>query len=101
MEWKHDVEVMDALAALANDTKDPLNRFLNALGAYNDGSPMFAFLQIYGVFVNQFVELMQKETETDSFELAVAQVANHPTVQSMVASMMQKQIDRGLQLDRS
>ena len=96
MDWKNDPEVMDAFHQMATLTKDPLNEFLNAIGKHNDGTPLFAFLQIYGVFVNRYCDHSTKETETDSFGLALAEVANHPTVQRMVASMMRQQIDRGL-----
>lgn len=99
MDWKHDVEVMDALVDYLKETKDPLNRFLNAIGQYNDGTPMFAFLQIYGVMANRFVHHLESHVETDALELTIAEVANHPTVQNMVASMMQKQLNRGLNLE--
>lgn len=99
MDWKQDVEVMDSLSALFQETRDPLNLFLNAIGSYNDGSPMFAFLQIYGVMTNRFVDHLANHVETDALELTISEIANHPTVQGMVASMMQKQIDRGLHLE--
>lgn len=98
MDWKQDVEVMDALSAYLQETKEPLNRFLNAIGSYNDGTPMFAFLQIYGVLTNRFNDHLENHVETDALEITIAEIANHPTVQGMVASMMQKQIDRGLNL---
>ena len=98
-EWKHDVEVMDGLSQLVKETKHPLNRFLNAIGSYNDGSPLFAFLQIFGVFINTMDGHLETETETDAFDLSLAEISNHPTVQGMVASMMQKQMDRGLNLE--
>ena len=99
MDWKQDVDVMDALSIYLQATREPLNDFLNAIGNYNDGSPLFAFLQIFGVMNNTFVDHLEKHVETDALELTIAEVANHPTVQNMVASMMQKQLDRGLQLD--
>ena len=99
MDWKQDVDVMDALSIYLQATREPLNDFLNAIGSYNDGSPLFAFLQIFGVMNNTFVDHLEKHVETDALELTIAEVANHPTVQNMVASMMQKQLDRGLQLD--
>jgi len=99
MDWKQDVEVMDALSTYLQDTRKPLNDFLNAIGQYNDGSPMFAFLQIFGVLTNRFVDHLETHVETDALEITISEVANHPTVQSMVASMMQRQIDRGLNLE--
>lgn len=99
MEWKHDVEVMDSLSQLVKEGKNPLNRFLNSVGQYNDGTPMFAFLQIFGLFINTMDGHLESETETDAFDLSVAEISNHPTVQGMVASMMQRQIDRGLNLE--
>lgn len=98
-EWKLDGEVMDALASLVIETREPMNRFLNSIGNYNDGTPLFAFLQIFGVFINGMGNHLEEQTETDAFDLTVAEIVNHPTVQGMVASMMQKQIDRGLNLE--
>jgi len=99
MDWKHDVEVMDSLATLLKSQRKPLMDFLNAIGKYNDGTPMFAFLQIYGVLVSRFNEHIQTQVETDALELSLGEVANHPTVQNMVASMMQRKIDGGLGLE--
>ena len=98
-EWKLDGEVMDALASLVIETREPMNRFLNSIGNYNDGTPLFAFLQIFGVFINQMGNHLEDQTETDAFDLTVAEIVNHPTVQGMVASMMQKRIDRGINLE--
>ena len=99
MDWKNDVEVMDSLAQLLRNQKDDLVNFLNAVMAYNDGSPMFAFLQIYGVLVVKFEEHCKTQTETDALELTLGEVANHPTVQNMVASMMQRKLEGGLGLE--
>ncbi len=99
MDWKQDVEVMDSLTDYVKIQKETLNRFLNAIGQYNDGSPLFAFLQIYGVFINTMAKHLETLTETESLELSLAEISNHPTVQNMVASMMQRQLDRGLNLD--
>ena len=98
MDWKQDVEVMDAVDTLAKATCEPLNAFLNSIGQYNDGTPIFAFLQIYGVFINRYCEYAKHNTEVDSMQLALSEIANHPTVQRMVANMMQKQLDRGLNI---
>ena len=99
MDWKHDAEVVDKLSTLLVNTKDDLGEFLEILHPYNDGTPPFAFLQMYGMFVFRYCDHLQKETETDALHLAIADVANHPTVQNMVAQMMKAQIDRGLNLE--
>lgn len=99
MEWKQDAEVMDALAQYCINQKDDLGKLLNALHDHNDGSPAFAFLQIYGTFVYRFCDLIKEHTEIDAIELATAEIANHPTVQNMVASMVGKQINRRLDLE--
>ena len=99
-DWKQDAEVMDSLAVLLREQKDNLVRFLNAIGNYHDGSPLFAFLQIYGFLVVKFEEHSAEHTESDALELSLGEVANHPTVQGMVAQMMQKKLDGGLGIDR-
>ena len=98
--WKHDVHVMDSLSDLLRNQKDDLMRFLNAIGSHNDGTPMFAFLLIYGIMVERYCFHSQTHTETESFDLALGEIANHPTVSNMVASMMQKKLDGGLGIDR-
>ena len=98
MEWKQDAEVVDKLSILLTNQKEDLGNFLEVIHPYNDGSPFFAFLQIYGMFVFRFTDHNSKETELDSLNLALADVSAHPTVQTMVAQMMQQQIDRGLNL---
>ena len=90
---------MDALCTYVKETKDPLNGFLNEVFKFNDGTPMFAFMQVYGVFVNKMAEHLKTHTESEALDLTLAHVANHPTVQNMVASMMKKQLDRGLNLE--
>jgi hypothetical protein len=98
MEWKQDAQVVDSLTTLLLNQKDDLGKFLETLHQYNDGSPFFAFLQVYGMFVFRFFDHHEKHTEIDAIDLTLADVANHPTVQQMVASMMQQQIDKGLNL---
>ena len=100
MDWKQDVEVMDSLATLLKNQKEDLSVFMEAVMKHNDGSPMFAFLQIYGVLVIRFGEYLKLNTEIDALDLTLGEIANHPTVQSMVASMMQKKLDGGLGIDR-
>jgi len=60
---------------------------------------MFAFLQIWGITVSRFDLHSETLTESESLELTLGEIANHPTVQTMVASMMQKKLDGGLGLD--
>ena len=98
MEWKQDAAVVDALSQLLKNQKEDLGSFLEVLHPYNDGTPLFAFLQIYGMLVFRFSDHSEKETELDALNLALADVSSHPTVQTMVAQMMQQQIDRGLNL---
>jgi len=99
MEWKQDAEVVDKLSTLLLNQKEDLGTFLETLHPFNDGTPFFAFLQIYGMMVFRFADHMKKETEIDALNLALADVSSHPTVQSMVANMMQQQIDRGLNIE--
>ena len=60
---------------------------------------MFAFAQIFGMFVFRFSDHLKEHTETDAINLTLADVANHPTVQGMVANMVQANINRGLNLE--
>ena len=99
MEWKDDPEVMDNFTQLLTNQKEDLGIFLESLHAFNDGSPLFQFLQIYGMFVFRFTEHLQKETELDALGLTIGDISNHPTVQGMVASMVQTQVHRGLNLE--
>ncbi len=99
MEWANDANVMDNLTRFLSNQKEDLGNLLNALHPYNDGSPMFAFMQIYGMMVFRFSDHMKEQTESDALHLTLADVSNHPTVQSMVANMVQKNVDRGLNLE--
>ena len=99
MEWKHDPHVMDLIRNYLVNQKDDLNELLTAIHAYNDGTPPYQFLQIFGVFVVRYSEHIQTNTETDALELTLAEIANHPSVQLMVSSMMSQGINRGLNLE--
>ena len=99
MEWKHDPEVIDALDQLLVGQAVDLNRFLNKLHPYNNGEPIFQFLQVYGMFVIRYNDHRAREVENDALALAMADVSNHPTVQNMVAQMMNTQLNRGLNLE--
>ena len=99
MEWAKDAEVVDHLTILLGNQKEDLGNLLESLHQYNDGTPLFAFLQVYGMFVFRFVDHLQTQTEIDALNLTLADIANHPTVQGMVAGMVQQSIDRGLNLD--
>lgn len=90
---------MDALSIYLRNQKPDLMAFLNAIGKHNDGSPMFAFLQIFGIMVETFDRYSKTLTETESLDLTLGEIANHPTVQTMVAQMMQKKLDGGLGLE--
>ncbi len=99
MEWENDPVVMDCLTRFLTNQKEDLGNLLNALHPYNDGTPMFAFMQIFGMMVFRFSDHMKEQTESDALRLTLADVSNHPTVQGMVAQMVQKNIDRGLNLE--
>lgn len=98
MEWKHDPEVQDLLKEYLINQKDDLGNLLNSLGRFNDGSPPFQFLKIWGMFVWKYAEYLQGNTETDALELTIASIAHDPTVQNMVATVLRSQIDRGVGL---
>jgi len=99
MEWKHDADVQEALKNYIINQKDDLGNLLTALSSHNDGSPPFQFLQVYGKFVWRYTHHLETNTESDSLELAIADVANDPTVQLMVGNMVQSGINRGLSLE--
>lgn len=99
MEWKQDAVVVDYLSHLLSNQKEDLGNFLESLHDYNDGTPLFAFLQIYGMFVFRFTDHLKTETELDALDLTLADISNHPTVQQMVANMMKQQLNRGLNIE--
>ena len=99
MDWRNDPEVQDSIRELLTKSKEPLGVLLNSLGKHNDGSPPFQFLKVLGMFVWRYDEYLKENTETDSFELSVASIANDPTVQILVDNMMRNNLDRGLNLD--
>ena len=99
MEWKQDPQVQDALRAYLVNQKDDLGNLLNALTPHNDGTPPYQFLQVLGKFAWRYVEHLKTNVESDALELALSDVANDPTVQMMVGSMVQNGIDRGLNLE--
>ncbi len=99
MEWANDANVMECLTRFLTNQKEDLGNLLTALHPYNDGTPMFAFMQIFGMMVFRFSDHLKEQTESDALSLTLADVSNHPTVQSMVANMVQKNIDRGLNLE--
>ena len=98
MEWKDDPLVMENLINYISNQKDDLGNLLDSLHDHNDGSPLFAFLQIYGMFVFRFTDHLKEQTETDALGLTIADISNHPTVQNMVSSMVARQVDKGLNL---
>lgn len=79
--------------------KEPLGDFLSALGKHNDGTPPFQFLKVVGMFVWRYDEYLLTNTESDSLELAIASIANDPTVQVLVGNMMRANLERGLNLE--
>ena len=99
MEWKQDPQVQDALRGYLVNQKEGLGNLLNALTPHNDGTPPFQFLQVLGKFVWRYVEHLKTNVESDALELALSDVANDPTVQMMVGSMVQSGIDRGINLE--
>jgi len=99
MEWKHDGGVQDALRSYLVNQKDDLGNLLNSLSPFNDGSPPFQFLKVWGMFVWKYVEFLEHNTETDALELTLATIANDPIVQNMVAQIMRQQIERGVGLE--
>jgi len=99
MEWRNDPLVMDSLSLFLKNQKPDLGKLLETLHDHNDGSPLFQFLQIYGMFVFRYSDHLKVQTESDALGLTLADISNHPTVQNMVAGMVQAQIDRGMKLD--
>jgi hypothetical protein len=70
MEWKHDSNVMDLFRAYLVNQKEDLKNLLEAIFQYNDGTPPFQFLQVFGVFVVRFSELIETNTETDALDFS-------------------------------
>ena len=98
MEWKHDSEVQDLLKEYLVNQKHDLGNLLDSLGRFNDGSPPFQFLKVYGMFVWKYCDLLKDNTEADALELSIASIVHDPIVQNMVATVLRSQIDRGVGL---
>jgi hypothetical protein len=98
MSWKQDPEVMVAIHNYVNNQKDDLSELLNHLFKHNDNTPPFMFFQVFGKFVFTYSELSKTHTESDAFDLSIAEVISDPVVQNLVASMVGQKIDRGLGL---
>ena len=79
--------------------KDDLSKLMESLHDHNDGTPIFMFLHLWATFVFNYRDLRSDHTESDSFDLALAKIADDPLVQNMVAQMMGKAMDRGVGLE--
>ena len=99
MEWKHDSNVMDLFREYLVNQKSDLQNLLEAIFQYNDGTPPFQFLQVFGVFVVRYSELIETNTEIDALDLTLAEIAQHPSVQLMVSNMATQQLNRRLDIE--
>ena len=98
MKWSESPEVHEGIRNYLINQKDDLGDLLNSLSPYQDGSPPFQFLKVWGMFVFRYSDNIQKHTELDAWNLTIAEIANDPTVQRMVSRIVGSSIDRGLNL---
>ena len=96
MNWNQDAQFQEAIRKYLENQKDDLGELLNALTPFQDGSPPFQFLKVWGMFVFRYCSNIEKNTESDAWDLTLAEVSNDPTVQRMVGSIVANNLDRGL-----
>lgn len=98
MKWSESPHVHEGIRNYLINQKDDLGYLLNSLSPFQDGSPPFQFLKVWGMFVFRYADNLRKHTELDAWNLTIAEVANDPTVQRMVSKIVGSSIDRGLNL---
>ena len=99
MKWSESPEVHESIRNYLINQKEDLGNLLNSLSPYQDGSPPFQFLKVWGMFVFRYCENMRKHTELDAWNLTIAEISNDPTVQGMVAKIVSNQINGGLNIE--
>ena len=98
-EWIDDPKVMSSLDDLLTIQEPFLQVFLESIFPYSEQTPIWGILMLYGKFVQRYTELRVEEIEPDAYNIAVADLANDPLVGQLVASVMGKTLDRGLNIE--
>jgi hypothetical protein len=96
MGWKSDAQAQEAVKHFLMNQKDDLDQLITQLFKFNDGSPPFQFLQLYGKFVFIYSEYASIYTESEAWDLAVAEIMNDPVIQQLSAQMVGDKIDQRL-----
>ena len=96
MGWKSDADAQEQVKQFLINQKPDLDKMLEAIFRYNDGSPIFQFLQLYGKFVFTYSEFAERYTESEAWELTLAEIMNDPVIQQLSAQMVGDQLDRRL-----
>lgn len=96
MGWKSDAAAQEAVKHFLINQKDDLDKLIEQLFNHNDGSPPFQFLQLYGKFVFIYTAHAQIHTESEAWDLAVAEIMNDEVVQRLSAQMVGDRLDQRL-----
>lgn len=96
MKWNDNAQVQEAIRTYLTNQKEDLGNLLNTLTPFNDGSPPFQFLKVWGMFVFRYVANLEKYVETEAWDMTIAEISNDSTVQSMVSQIMHNQLNKGL-----
>ena len=98
-EWLEDPEVMEALDGYMTVQAQPLGDFLNKILPFTDQTPIWAIVMLWGKFVTSYSAYRATVSETESWALSVADLANDPLAQELVASVMGSAANRMVGLD--
>tara|TARA_B100000424_G_scaffold188918_1_gene146890 strand:- start:1421 stop:1720 length:300 start_codon:yes stop_codon:yes gene_type:complete len=96
MGWKSDADAQEMVKIYLINQKHDLDNLLQALFRYNDGTPIFQFLQLFGKFVFTYSEFAETYTESEAWDLTLAEIMNDPVIQQLSAQMVGDQLDRRL-----
>ena len=99
-DWQQDPEVWQALDKWLTTQQKPLNTFMENIMAYSTDTSVWALLVVYGKFVMGY-NLLTKQEEYEpheAFAEAMAQIANDPLTQQIVAQMLGGMMNKGVGL---
>jgi len=97
--WMDDPEVMGHLDDWLSLQQEPLSRFMQTIMQYSDETPIWAILVVYGKFVMHYNMLRSEGTQLESFNEALARIANDPLVMQLVGQMMGGMVGQAAGLD--
>jgi len=96
MGWKDDPQAQEAVKHFLINQVDDLDKLLDQLFRFNDGTPIFQFLQLYGKFVETYSSYAARYTESEAWDLSIAEIMNDPVIQQLSAQMVGDKLDQRL-----